>query len=183
MFDQYKGLALVQNERTFNIWLLDKMNKDRTVMRCSAYKVPIMALHAYWQGLYGELDSGYVMKNKENFNMRIYEQVEVVLFDKDGDEIAAQIDRVPATLLTSGLELTERDIQDCRMRGDVRALWKKTNVFNSFFVRPMFAHNLGRGRFGYSTEIQRKVHFPLTDAQLEKVKKEEVRFVGAGKVK
>lgn len=30
----------------------------------------------------------------------------------------------------------------------------------------------------YSTEIQRDVYFPLTDAQLEKVKSVKVRFVG-----
>ena len=178
MFDQYRGLSSVQGERTFNIWVLDKMNKDRTVVRCSAYKVPISALYAYWKSIYGELDSTYAMKSKNNLNMRMYEQVEVVLLDEDDDEIAVRVDRVPTMLLTSGREFTDRDIQDCRMRGDARVLWEKSNVFNSFFVRPMFAHDLGGGRCAYSTEIQRKVYFPLTDSQLGRVKKVKVRFVG-----
>lgn len=178
MFDQYKGLSSVQGERTFNIWVLDKMNKDRTVVQCSAYKLPISALLAYWKGLYGELDSPYTMKNRTNFNIRMYEQVEVVLLDEEDDEIAVRVDRVPTMLMTNGHEFTDRNIQDWRTSGDVRALWEKTNVFNSFFVRPMFAHDLGGGRFGYSTEIQRKVYFPLTDSQLGRVKKVKVRFVG-----
>ena len=38
--------------------------------------------------------------------------------------------------------------------------------------------HLNRSASYYSTEIQRDVYFPLTDAQLERVKKVKVRFVG-----
>ena len=179
MFDQYKGVSRVQNERTFNIWLLDKMNKDHTVMRCSAYKIPESALRVYWKSLYGELDSSYVLQNSQNLRMKIQEKVEVVLLDEGGDEIAAQTDFVPTTLMSSGFEFNEKALERDRATGSyVRTMWEKSNVFNSFFIRPMFAHDLGQGRFGYSTEIQRKVYFPLTDSQLGRIKSVKVRFVG-----
>ena len=123
-------------------WVLDKMNKDRTVVRCSAYKLPISALLAYWKGLYGGLDSPYTMKNRTNFNIRMYEQVEVVLLDEEDDEIEVRVDRVPTMLMTNGHEFTDRNIQDWRTSGDVRALWEKTNVFNSFFVSLILAISL-----------------------------------------
>ena len=175
MFDNYKGVAKVQDERTFNIWLLDKMNKDRTSVRCSAYKVPDSALRAYWKALYGELDSDYVLGNARDMRTlklgksNVQERLEVVLLDEKGEEIAAQIDHVPAIFLASG---------DKNAQMGVRSLWESCNVFSSFFIRPMFASKMGNNGFGYSTEIQREVYFPLTDAQLEKVKKVKVRFVG-----
>jgi len=182
MFDQYKGLTKVQDERTFNIWLLDKMNKDRTVVRCSAYKVPASALRAYWKSLYGELDSSYAMKGSNDFKMRSHEKVEVVLLDEEGEEIAAQVDNAPAMLLASGFEFNDKAVQrDHSTDAYVRKMWEKSNVFNSFFIRPMFAHDLGLGRFGYSPEIQRDVYFPLTDSQLGRVKKVKVRYVGGRK--
>ena len=182
MFDQYKGLSKVQNERTFNIWLLDRMNKDRTAVRCSAYKVPASAVMAYWKCLYGELDSSYAMKNPQNYKMRIHERVEVVLLDEEGDEIAAQVDNVPAMLLTSGFDFNERTVGRNRSTDMfARTMWEKSNVFNTFFVRPMFACDLELGHSAYSTEIQREVYFPLADSQLGRVKKVKVRFVGSGK--
>ena len=174
MFDN-KGVAKVQDERTFNIWLLDRMNNDRTSVRCSAYKVPDSALRAYWKALYGELDSVYVLGNARDMRilklgkLSAQERVELVLLDERDEEIAAQIDRVPAIFLASGNQ---------NVQMGVRSLWESCNVFSSFFIRPMFASKMGNNGFGYSTEIQREVYFPLTDSQLEKVKKVKVRFVG-----
>lgn len=183
MFDQFKGLAKVQKERSYNIWLLVRMNKDRSSVRCSAYKVPISALKAYWKSLYGELDSSYVMHDLKSLKMRNHEKVEVVLLDEDGEEIAAQVDGVSTALLASGYEFNDKALRYDRSTDAscVQKIWEKSNVFNSFFIRPMFARDLGLGRFGYSTEIQRKVYFPLTDEQLEKVKRVKVRYVGGGK--
>ena len=64
-------------------------------------------------------------------------------------------------------------------------LWKNVNVFETFFIRPMF---ISKGQYRndnnfYSTEIQRDVYFPLTDAQLAEVKQVKVRFVGGRKAK
>ena len=177
MFDQYDAAGVkIKAKRSCNIWLLDRMNKDRTSVRCSAYKVPTSALMAYWKNLFGSnIDISGCM------TFRTHEKIEVVLLDGDGEEIAARIDdHVPVTLLANG-----------PVSGGGRCPWRSLNVFNSFFVRPMFVNYslypnpMGRdnGTTCYSTEIQREVYFPLTDSQLEKVKKVKVRFVGAGKVK
>jgi len=182
MFDQYKGVSKVLEERSYNIWLLDKLNNDRTVLRCSAYKIPASALRVYWKSLYGELDSSYVVQNSQNLRIKIHEKVEIVLLDEGGDEIAAQIDLVPTTLLSSGFEFNEKALERERATGAyVRTMWEKSNTFNSFFIRPMFAQDLGLGRFGYSMEIQRKVNFQLTDSQLGRIKSVKVRFVGKRK--
>lgn len=172
MFERYESTsAKVKETRTCNIWLLDGMNKDRTSVQCSAYKVPTSALLAYWKNLYGRnIDRSGCM------TFRTHEKIEVVLLDGDGEEIAARIDdHVPVTLLANG-----------PVPGAGRCSWRSLNVFNSFFVRPMFVNyslypaSMGRdnGTTCYSTEIQREVYFPLTDAQLEKVKSVKVRFVG-----
>ena len=185
MFDQYKGVAKVLDERTFNIWLLDKMNADKTLVRCSAYKVPTSALRAYWKEVYGELNSEYVLGALELRTLkmgRFQEQIEIVLLDEQGEEIAVQIDRVPTEFLTSGDAGGTMAGMVARM--DVRGLWKKCNVFHSFFIRPMFARKIGNGSNSscvYSTEIQRDVYFPLADSQLGRVKKVKVRFVGGRK--
>ena len=171
MFDHYDTSGVkIKGGRSFNIWLLDRMNKDRTSVRCSAYKVPTSALMAYWKNLYGSnIDISGCM------TFRTHEKIEVVLLDGDGEELAARIDdHVPVTLLANG-----------PVSGGGRCPWRSLNVFNSFFVRPMFVNyslypaSMGRdnGTTCYSTEIQRDVYFPLTDAQLEKVKKVKVRFV------
>lgn len=172
MFDQYDAAGVkIKGKRSCNIWLLDKMNKGRTSVRCSAYKVPTSALTAYWKNLFGgNIDSSGCM------TFRTHEKIEVVLLDGDGEEIAARIDdHVPVTLLANG-----------PVSGGGRCPWRSLNVFNSFFVRPMFVnyslfpdpHGRDNGTMCYSTEIQREVYFPLTDSQLEKVKKVKVRFVG-----
>lgn len=180
MYDRYKGVAKVRDERTFNIWLLDRMNADKTLVRCSAYKVPTSALRAYWKGVYGELDSDYVLGNARDLRTlklgRFQEQIEIALLDEHGEEIAVRIDRVPAVFLTNG----EGSWNTMAQMG-VTSLWAKCNVFHSFFIRPMFARKIGYRGFGYSTEIQRDVYFSLTDAQLEKVKRVKVRYVGGGK--
>ena len=172
MFDQYDAAGVkIKAKRSCNIWLLDRMNKDRTSVRCSAYKVPTSALVAYWKNLYGsDIDRSGCM------TFRTHEKIEVVLLDGDGEEIASRIDdHVPVTLLASG-----------PMSDGARCRWQSVNVFNSFFVRPMFVNYSlfpapvggDNGTMCYSAEIQREVYFSLTDPQLEKVKKVKVRFVG-----
>ena len=182
MFDQYKGLGKVQDARSCNIWLLDRMNKDMTAVRCSAYKVPIAALHAYWKTVYGELDSGYVCRKPINaLGWRPFQKVEIVLLDKDGEEISATTDIVPTTLLTGGFVPRfhgggTSDVQ-------LRELWDNANTFDTFFIRPLFgtSRGVGRSKGGYSSEIQRDAYVVLSDAQLAEVKRVEIRFVGGKK--
>ncbi|MCQ2391462.1 MAG: hypothetical protein MJ240_08555 [Kiritimatiellae bacterium] len=176
MFDQYKGLEKVQDGRSCNIWLLDRMNKDMTAVRCSAYKVPVAALHAYWKTVYGDLDSNYVCKKPANaLGWRPVQKIEIVLLNKDGEEISATTDVVPTTLLTGGFVP--------RSRLEVRELWENANVFDSFFIRPLFgtSRKIGPVKGGYSSEIQRDAYLVLSDAQLAEVKRVEVRFVGGKK--
>lgn len=177
MFDQYKGLAKVQGDRSCNIWLLDRMNKDMTAVRCAAYKVPVAALHVYWKTVYGELDSAYACKKPVNaLGWKPVQKVELVLLDKDGEEISATTDVVPATFLTGGFVAHQRD--------GILGLWEKANTFNSFFIRPLFATYVGPSRNSapvYSPEIQRDAYLVLSDAQLAEVKRVEVRFVGGKK--
>ncbi len=169
MFDGAKGVAKINDRRTCNIWLVDKMNKGRTVVRCSAYKVPSAALRAYWKGLYGELDSEYVLGNARKLELKNgFEQVEISLLDGNGDEIAVRKESIPGLLLASGL-----DMNDVRM--GVTDLWAKSNVFDSFFIRPMFVCH-GQETV-YSTEVQRDTYFALTDDDLSDVKQVKVRFV------
>ena len=181
MFDRYKGVAKAQGERTFNVWLLDKMNTSKTVIRCSAYKIPARALLAYWKALYGDLDSDYVLGNARDLNTlklgTTIEKVEIALLDGAGEEIAVKIDKVPGWLLTSGVDVFQ---VERRRPLALPVLWEGANVFDSFFVRPLFVQHIGSNGRGsaYSSEIQRDVYFPLTDAQLERVKKVKVRFVG-----
>ena len=181
MFDWYKGVAKVQGERTFNLWLLDKMNTSKTVIRCSAYKIPVRALLAYWKALYGALDSDSVLGNARDMNTlklgKTIEKIEIALLDGAGEEIAVKTDKVPGWLLTSGVDIFQ---VERRRPLAMRALWEGANVFDSFFVRPLFVKHIGPNGRGsaYSSEIQRDVYFPLTDAQLERVKKVKVRFVG-----
>ena len=147
------------------------------LVRCSAYKVPVAALHAYWKNVYGDLDSGYACNWKpvNTLDWRFTQKVEVILLDADGEEISATTDIVPTTLLTGGFVPGPR--------GDEFQLWRKANSFNSFFVRPLFSwHNcFGYSDPVYSSEIQRDAFLYLTDAQLEEVKHVEVRFVGGKK--
>ncbi len=176
MFD-HQGVAKVQSKRTFNIWLLDKVNASKTVVRCSAYKVPARALQAYWKALYGDLDSTYVLGNARDMNTlklgKTMEKVEIALLDGAGEEIAVKVDKVPGWLLTSGANISQVP------RGlGLRDLWERTNVFDSFFIRPMFVQHVGPGNSGsvYFSEIQRDVCFALTDDELGKVKRVKVRF-------
>ena len=160
----------VNKRRSCNIWLLDRMGKDMTLVRCSAYKLPISALRAYWKNQYGDVDSQSRIKWKS-----IYEKVEVALLDDEGGEIAVRIDdHVPVTLLASGP--MPREVLSVLSNLNLSVL----DVFNSFFIRPLFVYYFEGGRrdMFYSTEIRRDVYFPLTDAQLEKVKRVKVRFVG-----
>ena len=181
--DRSKGLSKVREDRPYNIWLLDKMNKSKTSIRCSAYKVPAAALRAYWKDINGEVDSPYVLGNMAEAKLgKTYERVEIVLLDGEGEEIASTVDQVPVSLLTSGA------IFETAGRGrnlTVGEAWTKMNVFESFFVRPMFIskdQHRNDNNF-YSTEIQRDVYFPLGDAQLAEVKQVKVRFVGGRKTK
>ena len=178
MFDRYDSNGCkIKGERSYNIWLLDKMNKDMTSVRCSAYKVPVSALQSYWKSLFGDVDSN------ERCSPKIHEKVEIVLLDEHGEEISARIDdHVPAMLIASG-PVSDRCIDKYNSGGHRKGgcYWRGLNVFNSFFIRPMFvnySHIADRSNIWYSTEIQRDVYFPLTDAQLEKVKQVKVRFVG-----
>ena len=177
MFDRYDSNGCkIQETRSYNIWLLDKMNKDRTSVRCSAYKVPVSALRSYWKSLFGDVDSS------ERCSPKIHEKVEIVLLDGNGEEISARIDdHVPAMLIASG-PVSDRCIDKYISSGHRKGgcYWRGLNVFNSFFIRPMFVNYSQHGRITpcYSSEIQRDVYFPLTDAQLEKVKQVKVRFVG-----
>ena len=187
MFDR-AGLAKIQKDRTYNIWLLDRMSKDKTVMRCSAYKVPQAALLAYWKALYGNLDSSYALKGRRytGTGLPTYEKIEVALLDADGEEITASTDLVPATLLTSGfridMQALKRELEGGGF-GYVRALWNFMNVFDSFFVRPMFVcHTVPDNKSVYASEIQRDAVVQLTDTQLAEVKKVRIRFVGRVKV-
>ena len=177
MFDFHKGLAKVKDDHSCNIWLLDRMNKDMTAVRCSAYKVPVAALHAYWKTVYGELDSFHVCRKPVNaLGWRPFQKVEIVLKDKVGEEISATTDIVPTTLLTGGFVP--------RTRESVFELWQGANNFNSFFVRPLFSCHTGprvNSDPAYSSEIQRDAFLYLTDAQLAEVKHVEVRFVGGKK--
>lgn len=182
MFDHSAGIAKVREARTYNIWLLDKMNKTKTAVRCSAYKVPAAALRAYWKDVNGEVDSPYVYRGNAAVKLA-YEKIEVVLLDAEGEEIASTVDQVPASLLASGA--TDRGR---RLGLPVRDAWERVNVFESFFIRPMFVYTpwqrgCGNKDIFYSTEIQRDVYFPLTDAQLAEVKQVKVRFVGRRKAK
>ena len=181
MYDQYKGLKKVQHERTCNIWLLDKLNKYGTVLHCTAFRVPESALRVYWEQLYGKLDSDYVLGNASKLDIGAQEKVEVALLDSDGEEVAVQYDLVPSTLLTCGMELGSGP-------QSVTELWKNANVFETFFVRPMFVQRIypvGRdgGNSAYSSEILRKVSFQLTGEQLAAVKKVRVRFARGKKVR
>ena len=178
MFDFRKGLAKVKDDHSCNIWLLDRMNKDMTAVRCSAYKVPVAALHAYWKNVYGDLDSGYACNWKpvNTLDWRFTQKVEVILLDADGEEISATTDIVPTTLLTGGF------VPGPGAEG--HELWQCANNFNSFFVRPLFSCHTGPGvnsNPAYSSEIQRDAFLYLTDAQLAEVKRVEVRFVGGKK--
>ena len=182
MFDDgSKGLSKVREDRLYNIWLLDKMNKSKTSVRCSAYKVPAAALRAYWKDVNGEVDSPYVLGNVAEAKLgKTYEKIEVVLLDEAGEEVASTVDQVQVSLLTSGaiFEIAGRG------RGlTVGEAWPKMNVFESFFVRPLFVNvePYGRRTCSYSTEIQRDVYLPLADAQLAEVKQVKVRFVGGMK--
>ena len=183
MFDGSKGLSKVREDRPYNIWLLDKMNKSKTSIRCSAYKVPAAALRAYWKHVNGEVDSPYVLGNMAEAKFgKTYEKIEVVLLDEAGEEVASTVDQVQVSLLTSGaiFEIAGRG------RGlTVGEAWPEMNVFESFFVRPLFVNvePYGRRTCSYSSEIQRDVYFPLTDAQLAEVKQVKVRFVGGRKAK
>ena len=184
MFDDgSKGLSKVREDRPYNIWLLDKMNKSKTSIRCSAYKVPAAALRAYWKDVNGEVDSPYVLGNVAEAKLgKTYEKIEIVLLDGEGEEVASTVDQVPTSLLASGA------IFETAGRGHgltVGEVWPKMNVFESFFVRPLFVNvePYGRRTCSYSTEIQRDVYFPLTDAQLAEVKQVKVRFVGGRKAK
>ena len=174
MFDRYKGVANIKENRTYNIWLIEKMNQDRTAVRCSAYKVPASALRAYWKNLYGEVDSEYVLGNARSLQTlklgKFYEQIEIVLLDGNGDEISARVDTVPNMLLAGEISMS-----------GTTEIWAKTNVFDSFFVRPLFVHHFVPHGTCYSTEIQRDVYFPLTDSQLGRIKSVKVRFVRGGK--
>lgn len=164
MFDANKGLAKVQDDRSYNIWLIDRMNKDMSAVRCSAYKVPDAALRAYWKIVYGDLDSSYVCKKAPNeLGWKAFQKIEIVLLDKDGEEIAATTDVVPTAFLTGGFIPTARS--------DIRELWGKANTFDSFLIRPLFGFD-----GGYSSEIQREAGVFLSDAQLAEVKSVEVRF-------
>ena len=177
MFDHVKGLAKVKDDHSCNIWLLDRMNKDMTAVRCSAYKVPVAALHAYWKTVHGELASGYVCRKPVNaLGWRPFQKVEIVLKDKDGEEISATTDIVPTTLLTGGF--VPRTLRS------VNELWLSADHFNSFFVRPLFSCHTGprvNDNPAYSSEIQRDAFLYLTVAQLAEVKHVEVRFVGGKK--
>lgn len=180
MFDKYKGLAKVQDDRSCNIWILDRMNKDMTAVRCSAYKVPVAALHAYWKTVYGELDA--CKKPLDALGWRPFQKVEIVLLDKDGEEISATTDIVPTTLLTGGFvpRFHGGGTSDVKLR----ELWDKANNFDSFFVRPLFAWHIGPNGDSnpvYSSEIQRNAYLVLSDAQLAEVKRVKVRFVGGKK--
>lgn len=194
MFDDRKGLAKVREDRTYNIWLLDKMNKSKSLIRCSAYKIPAAALRAYWKILYCEgMDSPWASKGEFNGeDLKIHDNVEVVLLDEEGEEIAVRIDRVPAILLSSGYTNGKMDqLLSCdglrSLPGSVmrHELWKNVNVFETFFIRPMFSSKdqYRNDNNFYSTEIQRDVYFPLTDAQLAEVKQVKVRFVSRRKAK
>ena len=173
MFAQRGGVSKIKNERSFNIWMLDRMNKDKTLVRCSAYKVPADALRAYWKSLYGELDFPLNVpqtrvRDIENELSRP-QQIEIVLLDEGGEEIAARIDRIyttPMSLMCGGSVANRQGIFN---------FWCQCNAFDSFFIRPIFVFDAPHC---YSTEIQRDVYFPLTDAQLERVKQVKVRFVG-----
>ena len=159
-----EGLAKVQDDRSYNIWLIDYMNKDMSVVRCSAYKVPDAALRAYWKIVYGDLDSSYVCQKAPNeLGWKAFQKIEIVLLDKDGEEIAATTDVVPTAFLTGGFIPTARS--------DIRELWGKANTFDSFLIRPLFGFD-----GGYSSEIQREAGVFLSDAQLAEVKRVEVRF-------
>ena len=181
--DRGKGLSKAREDRPYNIWLLDKMNKSKTSIRCSAYKVPAAALCAYWKHVNGEVDSPYVLGNMAEAKFgKTYEKVEVVLLDGEGEEVASTVDQVPTALLASGATFENVG----RGRGlTVSEVWPKMNVFESFFVRPLFVNvePYGRRTCSYSSEIQRDVYFPLTDAQLAEVKQVKVRFVGGRKAK
>lgn len=194
MFDGEKGLSKINERRSYHIWLLDGMNKSMTSIRCSAYKLPADAVRAYWKSLYGELNVGLgydwesqKMQGKTVDELKKHERVEIVLLDADGEEIMAKMDNVPAMLLSSGLDYKKDRrgglVGDPR---EVRSVWNALNAPDSFFVRPMFVR--GTGSYGgdaivYSSEIQRDVYFPLTDAQLAEVKQVKVRFVGGRKAK
>ena len=156
----FPGVENGRNSSSFNIWVLDKMNKYMTSVRCSAYKVPESALQAYWKNLF-ETDDRNVTAVKASA------KVEVQLLDKDNEEIAARIDHVPGALLVHGWD---RELNS----GD------QAKRFVSFFIRPLFIADMSENASGYvySTEIQRDVYFPLTDAQLERVTSVKVRFVG-----
>ena len=184
MFDDGgKGLAKVREDRLYNIWLLDKMNKSKTSVRCNAYKIPAAALRAYWKDVNGEVDSPYVLGNMAEAKLgKTYEKVEIVLLDEEGEEVASTVDQVPTSLLASGAIFETAG----RGRGlTVGEAWPKVNVFESFFVRPLFVNvdPYGRRTCSYSSEIQRDVYFPLTDAQLGEVKQVKVRFVGGRRAK
>lgn len=178
MFDRSKGLSKIQSDRTYNLWLMDKMNKRKTVVQCSAYKVPAKALTAYWKGVFGGLDSEYVMGNAKRFAINdVCEQVEIALIDARGDQIAVRKDRVPGLLLVNGLW------SDSALMA--RECWERCNVFNSFFVRPMFVARLpwARKENIFATEVQRDAFFALTDEELSEVAQVEIRFAGGKKAK
>lgn len=63
----------------------------------------------------------------------------------------------------------------CAQEVDVADLWAKSNVFDSFLIRPMFVCH-GQETV-YSTEVQRDTYFALTDDELAEVKQVKVRFV------
>lgn len=104
------------------------------------------------------------------------------MLDENEEVVAVKDDAIPSTLLTSGAELWMQ-----RSPNPIKELWEKTNVFDSFFVRPMFVcPNSVKSRGGiqlsaYSTKAQRRVTFTLTDAQLGAVKKVKVSFASGRK--